>query len=232
MITQHDDMKPKALLRIYESDAPENKSSKIYVEMHEINQKGQVLAGKPLTPEFSRSFGKALFKSSSAIAKGRVPRNLLKIEWYNDKPVLTWWTPLQKVKTYYTKNLNIADQGTIEVPPLVWQYSMDERNLEIFAFKENTEPNEKTELFFAPFHNVYTNGTVCIGSGSSKLQQLNNFTDIMENAMKVFWSTKFSEIHNKTAIDGNLNTLHKSLVNGASFPMDKLMPIHNKLNLD
>lgn len=144
----------------------------------------------------------------------------------------------QKVSAYYTKGLHVPD-GTIEVPPLVWRWNASHMELQVYAFK-NTEayekikkvrtPDEDTDLFYAPFHNVYENGRVCLGSGwHSNIKEARTFKGIMEQMEHVFWNTRFSEIHHN-GCNGNLNTLHHKLVTTqCPFPTDMLKSFNHKL---
>lgn len=219
---------PVTVIHLYESIR--NGENKLYVEIADILKDGETAAFQPLTEDTARHLGEKLYKGTSSIARGIIPRNLLSLTWNNDKPVMVWWTPKQKVKAYYTKELNIPN-GTIDVPALVWRFDQDELEIAIYALKDDKEPDIKTKLYHAPFHNVYVDGNVCIGSGDTHLNtHSREFSTIMATAMHVFWGTKFSEIHNdKAIIKGNLNVLHHDLVKGKKFPLDLLSPTKKTL---
>lgn len=154
-------------------------------------------------------------------------------------PILTWWTAEQQQAVTYTKELNIPN-GKIWTPALLWQFDCASENLTICALRRSERPTKKTQLYYAPFHNVYgrdqiaEENQVCLGSGGmkavKKAAEARDFATLMRTVETVFWRTTFSEIHNVKAADQNLNTLHHHLVTtGARFPLDKLVPIKTKL---
>ena len=118
------------------------------------------------------------------------------------------------------------------VPAMVWQWDDFNRSLDVFALADPGKPREKTVLYHAPFHNVYPHGDVCVGTGGKHISRAETFEQILRSVMKVFWTTAFSEIHNKEAVKGNLNTLHHKLITTAAdnFPIEKLIPTGKTLN--
>lgn len=233
-ILKTDQFIPKAVLTIYESvkqqetDFGPRQVIKTYVEVHPV-EKGLVLAGKPLTNDFANSLGKALHQETRTLISGMIPPNLLYAGWSNDRPVLVWHTPIQKVKAFYTPALNIPN-GIIEVPALIWRYNDATGALRLGAIKDPI--SEKTPIYYAPFHNCYDNLGVCLGTAAHNVKndKLLTYADLMRSVEHIFWHTEFSAIHNTNAIDGNLNSLHKNLVAGRPFPMDKLKLSKTKIS--
>ncbi len=167
---------------------------------------------------------------------GIIPANVISLDWYHDKPVLTWYTPAQQVEAFYSEGLHIPN-GKIHVPAMVWKWNEERSALTVYAMLKDDKPTEKTALYNAPFHNVYDRnsyngeGYVCLGSAGQKhIKKADTFTGIIATVMRVFWRTEFSAIHNTNAVTGNLNTLHIELVNtGCKFPMDRLVKANKTL---
>lgn len=232
MVERQDNFKPMAALTIYQSTAEKRASygmpkSKIYVEMHQIDERGNILAGKPLTEDFASQLGKSLFSQSQVLTSGMIPSNLLYIGWKHDMPVLVWHTEPQKVTAYYTRELHIADSAKINAPRLVWKFSLAHTHLWIYAAK-GYDPGEP--LYHAPFHNVHGDGSVCLGTGKLDRSLTGTFKGIMDAAEKLFWKTRFSAVHNNRGFSSNLNALHKSLATGAEFPTEGLVSFRDKIS--
>jgi PRTRC genetic system protein B len=239
MIKRKDNFIPKAAMIIYESSTEQREEfmnggaktdDKLYVESHQIDEKGNILAGQALTEEAANQLGKKLYKYQQKLISGLIPDNLLYIDWQNDKPVLVWWTPSQQVDAFYTQGLKIPD-GKINVPPLVWKWDHSRYSLQLWSHKEDRCPGLNDVLHHAPFHNVNERATVCLGGNGQKLlKKAATFIEIIKAAQTVFWRTRFSAVQNQSAITGNLNTLHHSLsADGALFPLDVLKPTKFKL---
>lgn len=218
---------PQAVLTIYEAKEAINGSieSKMYVEIHDVDNKGNILSGKPLTEEFANSFAKSLHKANSLIVSGRITPNVLYIGWQNEKPIIVWHTPKCKRKAFYSEALNIPN-AEIEVPALIWRYNSYSGSLHMVAIKEGDAIKDDMQLYYAPFHNAYFDHHICLGSGSGYVRKREEvaFQTLMQDCEFVFWNTEFSAIHNDKAIKGNLNSLHKDLTAGQPFPMEKLIP--------
>jgi len=64
--------------------------------------------------------------------------------------------------------------------------------MDIHAFK-GTIPEERTELYLAPFFNV-TGADVCLGNSSLKKPQDMDFHEFQEYWEKRFWMSEFSHL--------------------------------------
>jgi len=163
-----------------------------------------------------------LHKENTKLIGGTVYANMLYLGWVYDKPVLAWHTPAESHHVTYSKNLNIPN-GKIAAPPMLWLWNDYHRNLAVWALPDDQRPTEKTDLYHAPFHNVYPDGRICLGSGSKHITPCKTFISLMAACERVFWNTTFSESHNDRAVSGNLNSLHHELITtGCPFPMDRL----------
>jgi len=142
---------------------------------------------------------------------------------------MVWFTPAQMANMHYTKELGIKDGG-MKVPPLVWKYDAYHKNLHLFAFRAE-KVSDKMELFHAPFHNVYVDGSFCWGTAHKALKDNLSFQEIIDNVMNCFWNSRFSEAHNTGiyAKDYLAITQKHYIDTKKDFPLDSLKPINRKL---
>ena len=82
---------------------------------------------------------------------------------------------------YFQDGLHITN-GTFNVPGVI--YVVERECMDIHAFK-GTIPEERTELYLAPFFNV-TGADVCLGNSSLKKPQDMDFHEFQEYWEKAF----------------------------------------------
>lgn len=224
-ITKQDAFHPIAVMTIYMAKEEKDymKKEKLYVESALIDEEGRIGAAQPLSIEAAKVLATQLNASIKIQSFGGImPENVLRLDYQNTGFELTWWTAAQQVSATYSGNLKIPN-GKIWVPAMVWNYDLGDQALKVFALIKSERPTEKTKIYHAPFHNVYGDGRVCIGTGAKHFSRANNYTAIMKSVEKVFWGTSFSEIHNTAAAKKNLNTLHHQLVTEQiKFPLEHL----------
>lgn len=92
-------------------------------------------------------------------------------------------------KMYFQDGLHITN-GTFNVPGVI--YVVERECMDIHAFK-GTIPEERTELYLAPFFNV-TGADVCLGNSSLKKPQDMDFHEFQEYWEKRFWMSEFSHL--------------------------------------
>jgi PRTRC genetic system protein B len=145
---------------------------------------------------------------------------------YADKltySVMMWRTEKQHVEMYFDKKLKVAD-GKYHVPGLVWIYGV---TLELYAYKEWN--GEKTELYYAPFHNL-TKGSVCLGTARDYIDKdKNNYTfkDIMRKVETAFFKSRFTHSSNDGQITGSYMGMYEK--SKKAFPEDVL--VSAKINI-
>jgi hypothetical protein len=140
------------------------------------------------------------------------------------KPVLFtlhWRYESKSEELYYKNDLDIQN-GARPIPKLLFKYVYG--RLSVFAYKEWN--GENTVFYHAPFHNIYSNGGVCMGSAGSRIKVLKNdtFKTFTHRVSKLFFLVPGSEIHNKWHM--NLNSFHKELITMDTFPEHILEPIN------
>lgn len=211
---------PTIALVVYQNDEI-NKD--INVEHFDMDKNGNPINAHPLTEREAKELIKALTiniqkeKNQDFLKlKGILPTHILQINPSENGAVL-WFTKSMKRQLYFTENLEISN-GMAEVPAMLWL--ANKRSLKIFALSSNRRPTDKTELFYAPFFNVYENGNVCMGTVDVHIQSSTSLEEFTTKWEDYFFNSYFSHLMNEhNPINGNCVNLWKSLINN-----DKLFP--------
>ena len=215
---------PTIALVVYQNDEI-NKD--IYVEHFDMDKNGNPINAHPLTEREAKELIKALTiniqkeKNQDFLKlKGILPTHILQINPSENGAVL-WFTKSMKRQLYFTENLEISN-GMAEVPAMLWL--ANKRSLKIFALSSNRRPTDKTELFYAPFFNVYENGNVCMGTVDVNIQNSNSLEEFTTKWEDYFFNSYFSHLMNEhNPINGNCVNLWKSLINNDKpFPKEAL----------
>lgn len=195
-----------------------NQGSKdTYVEHFDMDKNGNPINAHPLTEREAKELVKALTintqkeKSQDFLKpKGILPTNILQIN-PNENGSVLWFTKSMKRQLFFTENLEIPNEMA-EVPAMLWL--ANKRSLKIFALSSNRRPTEKTELFYAPFFNVYEDGNVCMGTVDVNIQNSTSLEEFTKKWEEYFFNSYFSHLMNEhNPINGNCVNLWKSLIN-------------------
>ena len=222
---------PTTALVFYQNDEI-NKDT--YVEHFDMDKNGNPINAHPLTEREAKELVKALTintqkeKSQDFLKpKGILPTHILHINPSENGSVL-WFTKSRKQQLYFTENLEISN-GSAEVPAMLW--FANKRSLKIFALSSNQRPTEKTPLFYAPFFNVYENGSVCMGTVDVHIQNSTSLEEFIKNWEDYFFNSYFSHLMNEhNPIKGNCVNLWKSLINvDKPFPKEALKKANRTL---
>lgn len=83
---------------------------------------------------------------------------------------LVWWTPPGHRSMFFKKSstskASFDGHAICPVPALVWM-TIDAQHLHLYAVKCAGRPTPETQLFQAPFFNVWGSGQVCLGNAST-----------------------------------------------------------------
>ncbi len=222
---------PTTALVFYQND---ERNKDTYVEYFDMNKNGNPVNAHPLTEREAKELLKALTintqkeKNQDFLKpKGILPTHILHINPSENGSVL-WFTKSMKRQLFFTENLGISN-GTAEVPPMLWL--ANKRSLKIFALANNRRPTEKTELFYAPFFNVYEDGNVCMGTVDVKIQNSTSLEEFTKKWEEYFFNSYFSHLMNEyNPINGNCVNLWKSLINTEKqFPKETLRTANRTL---
>ena len=222
---------PITALVFYQTD---ERNKDTYVEYFDMDKKGNPINAHPLSETEAETLAKALTvktkkeKSQDFLKPNRIlPTQILHINPSENGSVL-WYTKSMKRQLYFTENLEIPN-GTAEVPAMLW--FANKRSLKIFALANNRRPTEKTELFYAPFFNVYEDGNVCMGTVGVNIQNSNSIEEFIKKWEDYFFNSYFSHLMNEhNPINGNCVSLWKSLINtDKPFPKEALKKANRTL---
>jgi PRTRC genetic system protein B len=213
----------KAILLYNNFSKTENE---IYVESFDIDRNGKPINAHPLSEQESIALSKALHHSvekenNFLQCKEIIPDNVLFINTaYNG--FVIWFTREQKVNLFFKEELGIPS-GKAKVPALIWKASKD--HLEIFAVLENKRPKENTQLFFAPFLNVFKTGKVCMGTVDINIENKCCLEDFIKYWEEYFWNSWFSHgVDNYNPVSTNIVQLWNEQVNtNRNFPKEVLL---------
>ncbi|GAE84956.1 prokaryotic E2 ligase family D protein [Bacteroides reticulotermitis] len=182
-------MLPKAALIAYECQSNDYSQPRNYLELRPVNGKGRMGAGIPVTYEFMNSLVESYTESMNGIPHGRIPSGMLWCDTRKGHERYIWYNPPQARKMYFRADLNIPD-GTFNLPGIIYVATQD--SLDVHSFK-GKRPEDKTELYLAPFFNV-TGAGVCLGSSSLEKPQDMDFSALQEYWEKRFWLSEFSHL--------------------------------------
>ncbi len=214
---------PKSALVFYETDGyhPDG-----YVEHFDIDGNGQPVNAHPLTVREAQRLAKSLTihqKKEKDFLKpnGVISETVLFIDMADNAKVI-WFTRGQKRPLLFTDSLSIPN-GSAEIPPLVW--CANKQGMKIFALDSDDRPNEETPLFYAPFFNVYENGSVCMGTVDVNIKKSASLEDFITQWENYFFNSYFSHLMNShNPIKGNCVGLWKDLIQHQKpFPMEILI---------
>lgn len=208
---------------VYQKDTADKT---IYVEAYDMDKKGYPINAHPLSLRESTQLANALDISEELTRKflkpsGLLPKNVLYINPENDGYAI-WYTPAQKVSLFFVDSLAIVN-GKAFVPPLLWKASKN--TLYIYAMNTDTEINEQTCLYHAPFFNLYEDGKVCMGTVSVSIKADCLLEEFIQEWEQYFFNSYFSHlIHKQSPVKGNIIQLWQKLVNTPKqFPMKFLL---------
>lgn len=151
-----------------------------------INGRPTIRPGNPLTEGDYKD-----------LIEGLKPKDRPVVEW-NDPSVLAkgmgrliWWTPPRKRALFFKKSssslIPVEGKGNCPTPGLV--FMAGPRTLHVFAFKGDTAPTRQTQLFQAPFFNVWSNGQVCVGNATLPDEDQRNDLEAWE---RFFFGSNFT----------------------------------------
>lgn len=190
-----DKFNPIMALVVYES------SNDFYIESHEIDNKGRMLAGVPLSKESISEIIETFSVEYSETPYGRTPSHMLYIDNRQGSEKYIWYNPPQKRMMYFSKKLKIKDQEYF-VPGVIYEVESDTMN--IYAFK-GKKPRVNQKLYKAPFFNV-TGSSVCLGNANISKPKDLTYEQLIDYWEKRFWQTEF------THLGGNSNPTKNNLV--------------------
>jgi len=195
-----------------------------YVEFFDMDKNGLPVNAHPLTVNEAERLAKALRtkeEKEHTLLKpnGILKSNILYFDQRTEKAI--WFSKAQRRRLFFTNAIGIPS-GIAHVPAMLW--IADRTSLSVFALGNDRRPTASTQIYNAPFFNVYENGNVCMGTvdvNIAKTVSLEEFTVTWED---YFFNSYFSHLmqgHNP--VKGNGVLLWESLVGtDKKFPLEVL----------
>ena len=194
-------LKPVMSLVLYNSE------STVYVEEHKIKelQDNKFIFG-PGKPARMKLLSKLLeeikgIDKSKYEFKNFIPTNVIRFNLKNQELNLMWLFKRSIRKLSFDEKHNIQDKHLKSIPNLIFQVKGSELN--VYAYK--LDRGLKTKIYYAPFHNVYNDGRVCMGN--AKIDW--NITDLSELIIHIesmFFNSKFTHL-NHSNFKNNINVI-------------------------
>lgn len=129
-------------------------------DIEEVDGEATILAGKAMTPRVAITLSRELAKGVSH--GGFIPDTVL----YMDGELLLWWTrPGKRHIAFRAEGLGDAERGEV-VPHPGLVFAASSQVWKVWAVKGGARPTPDTELFQAPYFNVYDTGAICQGSAA------------------------------------------------------------------
>ena len=190
-------LNPKAALIAYASENDRN----FFLEIREIDDRGNMTEGRPVTLEFMNT-----------LVKGYSERHSRYV-WYN---------PPHKRMMFFSPALKI-ENAEYYLPGVI--YEAGEHGMRIYAYKENV-PGPDTVLYAAPFFNV-TGSSVCLGNARIELPKDLTYEKLLQYWERKFWLTEFSHLGgNGNPTKSNLVLVTKA-ARDRDFNLDELKQLNN-----
>jgi PRTRC genetic system protein B len=200
-------------------------SNNIYVEAYDMDEAGRPVNAHPLAVEECAALSRAL--DSSGILKkdylksdGLLPEKVLHI--HTTGGFALWHTPPQEAALLFKNHLSIPC-GKAHIPALIWKADRD--SLYVYALKGKDRPGMKTDLYNAPFFNLYEDGRVCMGTVEIDMEGDCSLEEFISRWEDYFLNSYFSHlIQGGIAVKKNIVQLWQQQVNsGKPFPEDVLV---------
>ncbi|HDR9034421.1 PRTRC system protein B [Burkholderia sp. AU32262] len=197
-----------------------NKSdTHVYVTRHAARVVGGVptlLAGEPVTERQLAAFAGAAAKHVGQ--QGFVHERVI----FAGPGVVAWWMPAGVRHVWFKTDEPLGMRaGPAHQPTLLFIAQGDCRH--VFALAENKRPQRGTDLFQAPYYNVYSSGSVC--TGNVEIAKQPNAADV-EHYEEEFFRSRFTHPNAAKLIQGgSISALWCQLLDGAEFPTERLVPV-------
>lgn len=201
-----------------------NKSSsekEVYLERREYNDNSKCFgAGHPLSQEEYNEIALSIKEDSlkQGLKTKSIIKNLLSFDYSVGKLNIVWKVKAGPRKLFFVESLGLKSD-TYFIPHLIFQ--LNNKTLNVYATK-TYNINEKTKIYKAPFHNISSNGSICMGTakGSNNLKYIE---DIIESWETAFFNSTFTHFNDSKATKLNLVDVFKESKKTKSFNNKALM---------
>lgn len=204
-----------------------------YLQLHEIEKTKEKKfiwkEGHPLMKEQLQELAMALRNENLSVLQcnGALPENVLYFQPDISGNKFAWYLPPSEHTLNFSSGMKIKS-GKYKLPGII--FCVNKTTLSVFVYKGNKRPDNKTELFNAPFFNVYLSGEVCMGT-TSETKKKAFLQDEIDRHQRRFFGSKFTGAHGdserKLAPGFKLQDIYTTLRAGKPFP-EKCLKLSHK----
>lgn len=110
-------------------------------------------------------------------------------------------------------------------------YIANGKDMYVYALDSNERPTTTSKIYKAPYHNIYADGKVCLGSAEVKKPE-KTYQAVMQYWEDLFWKSEFTQL-NGTIIrtKSNINTLWKNNIKAEKKAWDNDELIREESNI-
>lgn len=193
-----------------------------HYDCKDMEEHNQLPAATPLSVDTANIIFKhlQLSKGGNISFKGMMPKTLLFCDPNTQK--LVWKVNARKQQLFFD-NPQFKDD-CYPIPTLI--FSLVETTLYVFSVKTNN-PTQNTQLYYAPFLNVWNDGKICMGTATIDKSNVNYFEDLMDICEYQFFNSKFTHTNHDNITKQNIIELYKEIKQKKAFPKEVLLKANN-----
>lgn len=227
---------PTAVVRFYQIrkiDGDYHYGYNTYAEIQNVTEvNGEFIEGaaRPLSAKAMRNIIDLTFSKEQRnyFSSKIIPYNLISFVEEKHSRKIVWWVPAKKIKTVFSKKLNMPG-NELFMPALLFCVNIDQ--LRIFALTKSERPVMSTQLHNAPLLNYFGSNAMCWGSvkhDSSKILEIDKEMEFWE---KVLWGSEFSHAAGVKTTKTDIVKLYRELItSGKKFPVSELTKTKQRLS--
>ena len=163
----------------------------------------KLLSRKPMTKKSLKTIFKFLNSENDFSGykfRGIIPKNVIFID--TDSGEIAFTTNAQRRKMIFRNSFKTTEYN---IPKLLWVFKSN--SLSVFALKSDIKSNENY-LFQAPFLNVGSTGSVCMGNTRFE-NNFEHFEDFMEYLQNQFFNSVFTHTNTDILAKENLHDVYE-----------------------
>jgi len=193
-------LKPVMSLIVYHSE------SSSYVEEHAIRElQDNKFTFGPGKPARIKLLGKLLeeikgIDKSKYEFKNFIPSNVVRFNLKDQSLNLMWLFKKSVRELTFSETNRIKDKRKI-IPNLIFQV----KNGELYVYAYKLDRGLKTKIYYAPFHNIYNDGKVCMGNAKINWN-ISDLEELIIHIERMFFNSKFTHL-NHSNFKNNINVI-------------------------
>lgn len=215
----------KRAILLYENQraGPRN-GQQAFASLHTVAQGAEGPTIEPGVPLTKAALQQALTSLNPSAAKGLelIHERLL----ISSKHVQCWWRPAQLTTVFFNNKEIGVTSGKTPQPALIFVRKGNE--LRVFACVTTQRPDRNTRLYFAPYMNIWSSHTLCMGNLSAPRGEMAHKIEVWED---LFFNSTFTHPNHAKPCKGNVFKLWQDLLAGKYRTFPKKVLIETNLTL-